>query len=157
MRDFRRLLERTAAALVGAAAVGIVAAIVMTVVGLATCDARCVSAAGSNYTFGVVGELIFGFIWSPVFAVVLGTLPGLVALTMTPAANHPWRSLPVLVAATSVGFALWLILRTRLNIDYGLEYLLTLFLIPSITGLVAAWNINRLPPLFRLDTAAHSE
>jgi len=71
---------------VGAAAVGIVAAIVMTVVGLATCDARCVSAAGSNYTFGVVGELIFGFIWSPVFAVVLGTLPGLVALTMTPAA-----------------------------------------------------------------------
>jgi hypothetical protein len=54
--------------------------------------------------------------------------------------------LPILVLGTLFGFAIWLLVVTRFSMQWGSTELLLLFLIPTLTGLATAFNIERLPP-----------
>jgi len=113
-------------------------------VGDATGHQKCLEYDSTCQYFAA--RLLFGTFWTSVLAVVLGMLPGYAALTLTPARIHPWRSLLVLVPGTLLGFIAWLVWQTYARIPFGL---LTLFLLPSITGLIVALNIERLPKPFR--------
>ena len=166
MLSLRWVLSRAAAALVGAALVGVVAALVIVVVDALTCGPSCFAAEGrgdgpmrcvsSWNSCSTIGPRLLWFyvINTPLFSVPLGVLPGFAALTLTPAAKHPWRSLPVLVCATVLGFCLWLPLNKLVPAAFAFpaQGLLTLFIIPSVTGFIAAINIERIPPRLRLMT-----
>src|ERR1700730_9151750 len=107
MRRAPWLLNRAAAALVGATIVGVIAAAMMAVVDALTCGPTCTSIHGdrtgthcleySSSCTGLWFTTAFTFVYTPVLSITLGTLPGIAALTMTPARKHPWRSLPILV------------------------------------------------------------
>ncbi len=73
-------------------------------------------------------------------------MPGIVAVTLTPARKEPWRALPVLVFGTLLGFAIWLSVVTRFSLQGDVKSLFFLFLFPTLTGLATALNIDRLPP-----------
>jgi hypothetical protein len=149
------LLNRAAAALAGASIVGCLAGTIMAVLSELTCGPTCYhilfdSRGRHCLEYGTTcghlwTSLIFMLVFTPVYSVVLGTLPGIAALTLTPARKHPWRSLPILVLGTLIGFASWLSVVTRFSIEYGPTWFLLLFLIPTITGLAAAFNIERIP------------
>jgi hypothetical protein len=154
------ILNRVAAAVAGALLVGVAAGIILTAAHFITCGPTCTdvqfngsgpmrcTAYGS--TCGVfVGALLFNLIWAPIFSAALGVVPGFLALTVTPAKTFPWRSLPALVLGTLVGFAIWLPVAWNLNLG-TIGWFATLFLIPSVTGLITAHNIRRLPPILRL-------
>jgi hypothetical protein len=150
--------SRICAALAGTILVGVAAALILTAFGILTCAPTCTSIAFSSNgaaaclakesTCGsFAGALIFYLIWAPIFSMVLGTVPGIIALTLTPAKKHPWRSLPVLVFGTLGGFVIWMVLVLVLNLTHdsiGINYV-ALFLIPSIAGLVVAGNLERFP------------
>jgi hypothetical protein len=156
----RWVLVRIAAAVAGAVAVGVAAAVILTVIEILTCGPTCTSIAGAGNTSRCVAygstcgdatmQLLFNLIWTPIFAVALGTIPGIVALTITPARKYPWRSLPALVFGTVVGFSIYLFLGSHWGISSNFGSLVALIVIPTATGLVMAWNIDRLPPAFRL-------
>ncbi len=148
--------------MIGAACVGVMAAFVMTLVDALTCVPNCTSFAGhynepprclayANGCANIGPGFLYALIWSPITAIFLGTLPGFAAVTMTPAAKRPWQSLPVLVGATLIGFCLWMTLPTLAPLTFGSGplYLLTLFLIPSVAGFIAAVNIERIPQSMR--------
>lgn len=84
--------------------------------------------------------------WACVGSLALGTIPGLAALTLTPARKRPWKSLPILIAATTCGFGILLLLANLFHMEYGVAKVVPLLVIPSATGLLAALNIERLPP-----------
>jgi hypothetical protein len=155
----RWTLNRVAAAIVGAVLVGIVAAVILTIVEALTCGPTCTEIVGHDnvsrcIAYGstcgdIRGALLFNLIYAPIFSVVLGVVPGIVALTATPAKKHPWRSLPSLIIGTLSGFLIWLPLAR--NVEWtAIVWLASLFVIPSATGFITAWNIDRLPPTFRL-------
>ncbi len=158
-RDSRILLSRIAAAVIGTLLVGLAAALIMSVVDALTCGPTCSSIQGDasghtkclaySSTCGhfAVG-LLFDAVWTSVFAVALGTLPGIAALTLTPARKHPWRSLFVLVPGTLFGFVACLVWQTLLG-THSAGGIITLFLFPSVTGLIVALNIERLPAPLR--------
>lgn len=161
MGRVRWILVRISAAIAGAVAVGVAAAVILTVVEILTCGPTCTTIAsygntsrcvayGSTCGNDVIMQLLFNMIWAPVFALVLGTIPGIVALTITPARKYPWRSLPALVFGTLIGFSIWLLLGSHWANASTFGGLATLIVIPTATGLVVAWNIDRLPPSFRL-------
>lgn len=126
----RWALNRMAAALAGATLVGVFAA----VIGLFS-EPTCVSACVA----GVFGCVVY---WSLMF----GSVPGMLALTLTPASKRPWRSLPFLVLGTLVGFMVWLFVVPRFSMENDLRSPLILFLFPTLTGLATAFNIDRFMP-----------
>jgi cytochrome bd-type quinol oxidase subunit 2 len=134
MRRVLGLLSPIAAALSGAFAVGVLAASIMMLSGAAT--------DGVDLRAFLAGSLIVS-----VYSVVFGTLPGIVALTLTPAARHPWRSLPILVVATTIGFAIWYLAVQLGATDTSMFF--GLFVLPSAAGLIAAANIDRFPKRLR--------
>ena len=136
MTRFAWIGSRLAAAVSGAFAAGLIAGVILTVVWAATCGSTC-----GNF----LGGLFVAAIWASMSAIALGTLPGIATLTLTPARKHPWRSLLVLVPATVAGFAIWLLLQDLFHGTYGTQWLITLFLLPTTAGLIAAWNIEKLP------------
>ena len=159
MTSARWLMNRIAAAIAGAIRrVG--AGAIQAAVKALSCGPTCTTLKGSGdgvmhcvayaSTCGYfAGDLIFAAIWSTAFAIVLGTLPGLAALTLTPAKRHPWRSLPALVLGTLAGFGIWCCLATLTpTIGEGWGWLL-LLAIPSIAGLSVAYHIERLPKPLR--------
>jgi|HubBroStandDraft_1064217.scaffolds.fasta_scaffold558675_1 hypothetical protein len=160
MDRVRWILVRIAAAVAGAVAVGVVAAIILAVVEILTCGPTCTSIAGSGNTSRCVAygstcgdaamQLLFNLIWTPGFALVLGIIPSIVALTITPARKYPWRSLPALVFGTLIGFSICVFLASHWDGGSSLGGLVTLIVVPTATGLAMAWNIDRLPPFFRL-------
>lgn len=159
MDSARWLLSRIAAAVVGAILVGVLADLIASVIQVLTCGPACVSAFGkgtgpahctayASTCRGLWEPLFFNLPWTVIGAVILGTLPGIVALTQSPAKDRPWRALPALILATIVGVALCLCLASALG-RAGVGAV-ALFVIPSATGLLAAWNIRRLPRPFRI-------
>lgn len=144
MRSVVGVLSPIAAALTGAVAVGILSTVVMVVYGVASCTEACETyrdARNLLSTFAGVSMI------ACIYSLVLGTLPGIIALTLTPAARHPWRSLPVLVVATMAGFAIWWTVELAAP-QYAFD-IIGLFVLPSATGLVAAAFIDRLPGRLR--------
>lgn len=87
-----------------------------------------------------------------IYALVIGTFPAFVALTQSPAKTHPWRCLPLLVIGTLVDFSISLILDyvTGQGIFESLVGTIAFFALPTTAGLLMAWNIDRVPPAFRL-------
>lgn len=136
-------LNRVAAAIVGAALIGVAAAFFSWTASEVSCRGA-VSRCGDP----IMG-LVFVLMWTPLFSVVLGTLPGVVALTLTPAKEHPWRSLAALVPASLLGFAIWWytfgFVGSWRHLDDGLTLYGMMLGFPTLTGLIVAFNINRLP------------
>jgi len=157
MRSFGWIASRVTAAVVGALLVGLIAGAILSAIWAFTCGPACYStefdAHGHSKCLAYTStcENFFDlFSWGlvSITAFVLGTLPGIAALTLTPAKTKPWRSLFVLVPATSVGFAAWLLLDMRVHFERSSSWwlwLVTLVVLPSSTGLLAAWNIERFP------------
>jgi hypothetical protein len=135
-------LNRAAATLVGAVAIGCVAAAIIFAASDLTCGQPCASApVYGTETLPYHGSEIAVVIMC---AVALGLVPGLIALTLTPARNRPWRSLPLLVLGTNVGFGMWLWIGYRFPMMPGtVTALVLLCLIPSATGLMTAFNVDR--------------
>jgi xanthine/uracil/vitamin C permease (AzgA family) len=144
MRSVFRLFSPIAAALTGALAVGLLASLVMLVYGVASCTGSCDAHRDVRDLLSAFAAVSF---LACTCSVLLGTLPGIVALTLTPAARQPWRSLPVLVVATTIGFVIWSTLELAAP-QYALN-VIGLFVLPSATGLVAAAFIDRLPARLR--------
>jgi len=158
MARFSWIVSRVTAAVFGALLVGLVAAAIeaMVVCG-PTCHAVGLDAHGRSTCLenwsacgDVVGGLVFDAIVFSAYAIALGTLPGIIALTLTPARIHPWRSLLVLVPATVLGLALWLLLLYLFHIVDGVAPLILLFFMPTAAGLIAACAIGKLPKRFGL-------
>jgi hypothetical protein len=124
------IVNRVAAALVGAALVGFLAAVIG-IFNENECSPGC-----------IVGTIVLTVCWSLAF----GTLPGIAALTLTPARQRPWRSLPLLVLGTLVGFMMWFYLVNRFSLDNDPRSPLFLFLFPTLTGFLTAFNLDRLTP-----------
>lgn len=88
---------------------------------------------------------------TPAVSVALGTLPGIVALPLTPAKERPWRSLGVPVPASAAGYIIFyslVLVAGARGFNIGDQYPLfgwLLFIVPTITGLIVAFNIDRLP------------
>lgn len=152
------LFNRVAAAVIGALVVGCLAAVISTAVDALTCGPVCSKIVGDvhgsrciTYESSCVAvtelwaPLIVALFWTCSGSLILGTLPGIAALTLTPARTRPWKSLPVLIAATMVGFGIWLAIANGLHMTYGSTEVAMLFVIPTVTGLLAAINIERLP------------
>jgi uncharacterized membrane protein YeaQ/YmgE (transglycosylase-associated protein family) len=147
------ILERLAAALLGAVLVGMLAGAIMSAVDYVTSapDPACASGvsaciSGSKWSsirWGIGAALYIGAI----YAIVVGTIPGLVALTLTPARKRPWRSLPILVLASLAGFLVVFVFNsiTHRGIFESVIGTVAFFLVPILTGLLTAWNIERLP------------
>lgn len=154
MKPVLWLLNRVAAALVGAFLVGCAAAVLFAASAAITCHPECTKIVGDVHgshcvryessCAGFWGQVLVTLTWSCIGSVILGTLPGVAALTLTPARKKPWRSLPVLVAATVAGVGVWLIVANAFHMVYGITEIIVLFLIPSATGLFAAVNIEHL-------------
>lgn len=159
------IIARIAAAAAGTIVVGIAAAVILTVVEALTCGPTCASmqfngsgagrcVAYSSTCSDFANLLLFNIIWAPTICVLLGIIPGAVALTFSPAKQHPWRSLPALVLGTLIGFVTWLLIGMLIKGEVSsITSLGALLLIPTITGLVTAWNIDRLPKLLRLQSS----
>lgn len=147
------LASRLSAAFVGTAAVAILAAVVFLIQNALTCGPTCTTIVGqgnlshctascsvnSFYDFG--GALF----WTLPGAVVLGFVPGIVALTLTPVRAHPWRALPMLIAGAMIGFVAWLCLATTLHMQYGATEIATVFAIPTAAGMLTALFLSRFP------------
>jgi hypothetical protein len=129
MARARWIVNRAAAALAGAALVGLLAAVIEGVFNDVTCSPTCIA-----------GSIAFTVCWSLAF----GTLPGIAALTLTPASKRPWRSLPFLVLGTLAGYMIWSYVVQRFSLQNDPRSPLFLFLFPTLTGLAAAFNIDRL-------------
>ncbi len=123
--------------------VGLIAAAILTAQWAGTRGPACL--ASTSTCEDGWGWALFSFLSVVITAIALGTVPGIAALTLTPAKKRPWRSLVVLVPATLVGFAAWLLLETHFHFGYsGVWWLITLFVLPSSTGLIAAWNVDKI-------------
>jgi hypothetical protein len=130
------VLNRLAAASAGAAAVGGFAGLMMAAYGELT---HPTSPLSSDFWTG----LLFLVFVTAFFSVWYGTLPGLVALTLTPAKTEPWRRLRVLVPASLAGFAFWFGIG---NVSPREAQFPLLILLPTITGLATAFAIGGVPP-----------
>jgi hypothetical protein len=141
MNGVRWLLDRVFAAVLGAFAAGILAAVILTAQETLTCRRECAP---------FWGQLLFNLIYGPVFSIILGAGPGLVALTLTPAKSRPWRSLPTLVLGAVAGFAIWMCVPPPFNADRvsSVALLGYMVILPSSTLLLTAWNIERLSAIF---------
>src|SRR5579862_2374384 len=93
------VMNRLSAAMVGAIIVGFTAGCVVAVESALTCGPTCTSIV-SHYNvshcvaYGTTcgnffGDLLVTVIWAVPSALLLGTLPGVAALTLTPAKNRP--------------------------------------------------------------------
>jgi hypothetical protein len=137
MHAVRWLLVRFVAALSCAALIGLTAALLIT----------ALDAPGKPWLQIADELLFFGYICL-VLAVVLGTIPAFVALTMTPAKEQPWKSLPILVAAGLIGVAVCLAVQWSHPLP-GTGWYALLFALPTATGLTAGCNIRHLSTLLR--------
>jgi len=146
--------NRVAAALIGALLVGCAATMLLATVGALTCHPECTKfvsdmhgsgcAAYVSSCAGFATQVMVTLMWACIGSLLLGTVPGIAVLTLTPARNRPWRSLPILIAASTAGYGIWLIIVDMLHLEYGLTEVIILLVIPSATGLLAALNIERL-------------
>lgn len=149
------LLNRVAAAVLGAFLVGCGATIILAVIGAIACRPECTTIVGdvhgthceayASSCGGFWGQVLITLTWACTTSLMLGTLPGIAALTLTPARKHPWTSLPLLVCASVAGFAIWLAVETVFHLNDGFTEVFVLFLVPSACGLFAAIQIERLP------------
>jgi hypothetical protein len=142
MHAVRWLLVRFVAALSCAALIGLAAALLITIL----------DAPGKPW-LEIADELLFFVYICLVLAVVLGTLPAFVALTMTPAKEQPWRSLPILVVAALVGVSVCLAVQWTHPLR-GTGWYALLFALPTATGLTAGCNIRRLSRRMRQNTSS---
>jgi hypothetical protein len=130
------VLERLAAALLGAVLVGAIAGAILSLP---------VYIAGpeksDHNAWGVAAAIYI----AATFGLVLGTIPGFVALTLSPAKKHPWKSLPVLILAALAGLCVVFLIdfRTHTGLFENAFAALALFGAPTIAGLLTAWNIDR--------------
>lgn len=139
MAHFAWIMARVVAAISGAFMVGLLVGVILWVRYAATCGAD-----GSTCGDFLAG-LTFSVTYIPLWAVVIGTLPGIALLTVTPARTRPWRSLLVLVPATAIGFAVWLLLRILSEDSDWAAWWIAMVLLPAIFGLAAACTIGKLP------------
>ncbi|HEY3675177.1 MAG TPA: hypothetical protein VGK84_04230 [Candidatus Tumulicola sp.] len=160
MRRALWFLNRIIAAASGAVAVGILAALILTVIDLLTCGqgcskifsdpsgTRCLTYASTCWSF--FGTLVFNLAVVPWFSAALGLLPGILALTITPARTHPWRSLPLLVLGTLIGFVLSVALVVIFIPNrWSLVSLAMFTVLSSATGLATAYNIRSFPAMLQ--------
>jgi hypothetical protein len=133
------VLNRAAAAIAGAALTGLLCGLTISAVFASVCIGRtCEDPFGFPIYFGTEGAI---------GALVLGSIPGLIALSITPARTHPWRALLILVPASALGFGLFAGLMAAAPHlgDSAMTFVLLLFALPSTTGFAAALNIKRIP------------
>ena len=133
------LLTRIVASLAGAAFTGVLCGLSISVVTALECIGHtCEDPLGFPVYFSVMGAML---------ALTLGIIPGFIALSLTRARVRPWRALLVLCPASALGFGLFCAvmaavpnLWNHIALPVGL-----LFLLPSASGLLAAFNIDRIP------------
>lgn len=133
------MLNRAAAAVVGAALTGLASGLGLSVSFAIDCIGRvCEDRFGFPLFYGTWGVLV---------ALLLGLAPGFIALTITPARTHPWRALPILSTASAVGFGLFVAAVFALPhvFENGFAVYLLCFLLPTATGLITAFNIRKIP------------
>jgi hypothetical protein len=132
------VLERLAAALLGAALIGAIAGAILSVPDYFAGPEK------SDYKAWALAQAVLIYI-AAIFGLVLGTIPAFVALTLSPAKKHPWKSLPVLILAALAGLcAVFLVdFRTHTGLFENAFAALALFGVPTIAGLLTAWNIDR--------------
>jgi hypothetical protein len=154
MKQSLWVLNRLGATITGCIAVGVVANVIGAVADALTCAPTCDSIVGignvshcAHYSPSCgdfVSSLIFPLALTIPIALVLGFLPGAAALLLTPARNHPWRSLPFLIVGTLIGFGIVEFLAFRYPGDYHPTIWAILAIVPSATGFLTALFINRI-------------
>ena len=137
--------NRASAALVGLVVVAVVVAVIYAPVSLFQCGRTCTNDLPNAAAVGLwlVYATVEGLSWTLPTAIVLGIVPATATLTITPAATHPWRALPILLVATLVGVAICFCLLYIFRMEYGAAEAAMLLAIPSLTGLLAAWQLKR--------------
>ncbi len=112
------------------------------------CMPKCTSSQFSYFGWDLLSTMLI----AAFYGLILGTLPGIAALTLTPAKMRPWRSLPALVLGTLLGFVIWwyvgALASSKAYASLDMIWA-ALFLIPTATGLIVACNIGRLPKPLR--------
>lgn len=99
----------------------------------------------------VAGEAASALYVGAVYGLVIGAIPAVAALTLTPAKRHPWRSLPILVLAAVAGLAIvvFVDVATGNGLFENVFAAIALFAVPAVAAFVTAWNIERFPLRFR--------
>ncbi len=154
---FYWILERLAATVVGLVSIGLGSGVIIFVVDahrvLESPFVRAAHGCFAGFDLSNIGSDFAILVYlGIIYALVIGTFPAFVALTQSPAKTHPWRCLPLLVIGTLAGFSISLILDnvTGQDILNRLVGTIAFFALPTIAGLLTAWNIDRVPPAFRL-------
>ncbi len=134
-------LNRAAAGITAAAITGVVGALTIVIPGMF--DPSAILGGFRDVLSGIVLSITYGA-W---FGTLFGGLPGILVMCLSPARAQPWRSLPIVVIGTVLGFLATLALayaQPRYNAMSSAPLGFLLYAgPPTIGGLMAAWLWGR--------------